>query len=480
MTIGKRITLFYAMPAVVALVVSAVSIFNLRHMDRVIGRLATDSLPGTYCVGRLSGIAKDIRGSIRGHITSAAQDDKIKADADLRGLEYALRQEIKEYGKSISSAEDRELFASVEGKFDLLLQTAGHIRPLSMAGKTADALKTFHAETMPAYQDVQKAIEAVYAFKRTDGNRNAREAVSSARNAERILWVLILFAAVFCTVLGWYVVHEMHRILHPLIHELSAASHELGGATRHIASSSDSLAQGATEQAASLQETSAAGEQIHSMAQQNLRKTQDAAHLMAETASAAANAGRELEQTMVFMMEMDASSAKVAKIIQVIDDIAFQTNILALNAAVEAARAGESGLGFAVVADEVRNLAHRSAQAARDTAELIHTSIGKSKQGCQQIEQISNAVHKMSASADRVRETVDEVSSASAEQARGIEQISKAISQMDQVTQRTAASAEESASVGQQMGAHAESLGHLIEKLRLLAGAAVLIDSAAR
>jgi len=450
--------------------VAAVSVVNLRLMHGVIGKLATDSLPGTYSIGRLSGMAKDIRGGIRGHITSAKLADKMKADADLAALAKDLAGELKEYEKSVSSAPDRLLFASVDGKFVALLRTADVVRPLSMAGKTEAAMQRFRADTMPAYQQVQKAIEEVYAFKRQDGTSNANRAVSSARNAERILWGLLAFSVPFCGWLGWYIVHDIHRTLSPMIQELRAASTELGGATEHIAASSDSLAQGATEQAASLGDTSQASEEIRSMTRQNVQKSQDAAQLMAETAEAAAHASQELEQAMVFMKEMDASGGKVVKIIQVIDEIAFQTNILALNAAVEAARAGEAGMGFAVVADEVRNLAHRSAQAARDTAGLIQSSIDKSKQGCKQIERIFTSVRKMSGSADQVKTMVDEVSAASVEQARGIEQISKAISKMDQVTQRTAASAEESASVGRGMRAHTESLRAVVGKLRRMAG----------
>jgi methyl-accepting chemotaxis protein/methyl-accepting chemotaxis protein-1 (serine sensor receptor) len=470
MTIVQKIALLYAPPVALVLAVGAVSIVNLRLMNGVIGKLANDSLPGTYSIGRLSGIAKDIRGGIRGHITSNTQADKLKAEADVAVLDQTLRQEIKEYQKSISNAHDRELFASVAGGLDKLLRTSDVIRPLSRAGKTEEALKRFRADTMPAYLQVQKAIEDVYAFKRQDGSSNAAEAVSSARSAERILWVLLGFSAPFCGLLGWFIVHGLHRTLHPMIRELIAASLELGGATRHLAASSDSLAQGATEQAASLEETSAAGEEIHSMTQQNLKKSQEAARLMADTAEAAAHASHDLEQTMEFMREMDASSGKVSKIIAVIDGLAFQTNILALNAAVEAARAGEAGLGFAVVADEVRSLAHRSAQAAKDTAELIRNSTGKSNQGCGQVERILVVVRKMSGSAGRVKTMVDEVSAASMEQARGIEQIAKAISQMDQVTQRTAASAEESASVGHELSSQTESLHAAIENLRLMAG----------
>ena len=470
MTIGKKISLLYALPAAVTLVVGGVSVVNLRRMHGVIAKLATDSLPGTYSIGRLSGIAKDIRGGIRGHITSDKQAEKLKADADLAALEQTLRVEIAEYQKSISTAQDRELFLSVAGKFDALLGTAKSIRPLSMAGKSEDALKKFRADTMPAYQRVQKAIEDVYAFKRRDGNTNADQAVSSAWNAERILWALFVFSAAFCGWLGWYIVRDIYRTLQPMIHELAAASADLGEATGQLSASSDALAQGAIAHSDSLEETSAAGRKIQSVTAENLKKARDAAQLMAETAEAAASASGQFEKTMGFMKEMDGSSGKVMRIIQVIDEIAFQTNILALNAAVEAARAGEAGLGFAVVADEVRNLAHRSAQAAKDSADLIRSSIGKSKQSCEQIERIFGAVRHMSSRADRVKTMVDEVSTASAEQARGIEQISEAISQMDLVTEKTVASAEESASVGRQMGSHVESLRAAVEKLRRMAG----------
>jgi methyl-accepting chemotaxis protein/methyl-accepting chemotaxis protein-1 (serine sensor receptor) len=292
-----------------------------------------------------------------------------------------------------------------------------------------------------------------------------------ARSDGRTLWLLLGVAGVCCGFLGWYIVRDIHRTLRPMVSELGAAATELGAATRHIGASSNSLAQGASQQAASLEETSAASEEIYSMAGQNLGKTQEAARLMAETMAASADAGNELEQVMTLMHEMDDSSSKVAAIIKVIDEIAFQTNILALNAAVEAARAGQAGMGFAVVADEVRNLAHRSSQAARDTAVVIQESISKSKRGRAEIDRMLEAVRKMRDSAKQVKALVDEVNTASGEQARGIEEISKSISQMDQITQKTAASAEETASVGQQMNSHARSLGLAIERLHQMAGA---------
>jgi methyl-accepting chemotaxis protein len=170
------------------------------------------------------------------------------------------------------------------------------------------------------------------------------------------------------------------------------------------------------------------------------------------------------------MREIDTSSDKVAKIIKVIDEIAFQTNILALNAAVEAARAGEAGMGFAVVADEVRNLAQRSAQAAKDTAVLIEDSIAHSKEGTTRLDQVAQAIRSITASAAQVKMLVDEVSLGSQEQARGIEQIAKAVAQMQQVTQKTAANAEESASASEEMAAQAESMKEFVGELQDVVG----------
>jgi methyl-accepting chemotaxis protein/methyl-accepting chemotaxis protein-1 (serine sensor receptor) len=168
------------------------------------------------------------------------------------------------------------------------------------------------------------------------------------------------------------------------------------------------------------------------------------------------------------MREITGSSDKISKIIKVIDEIAFQTNILALNAAVEAARAGEAGMGFAVVADEVRSLAQRSAQAAKDTSALIEESIAKSNEGGTRLERVAAVIRAITESTVKVKTLVDEVNLGSQEQARGIEQISKAIAQMDQVTQSTAASAEEGASASEELSAQAEAMGHAIQKLTIL------------
>ena len=209
---------------------------------------------------------------------------------------------------------------------------------------------------------------------------------------------------------------------------------------------------------------------FNSMTRKNAENSRVAADSMVEASHRIGEANRNLEQMVVSMNEINASSDKISKIIKVIDEIAFQTNILALNAAVEAARAGEAGMGFAVVADEVRNLAQRCAQAAKDTAGLIEESITKSNDGKTKLDQVAAAVRSITDSAAKVKTLVDEVKLGSEEQARGIEQVSKAIAQMEKVTQTTAANAEESASASQELSAQSDTLRTIVARLNSMVG----------
>jgi methyl-accepting chemotaxis protein/methyl-accepting chemotaxis protein-1 (serine sensor receptor) len=290
----------------------------------------------------------------------------------------------------------------------------------------------------------------------------------ASRGRWTVLIVIGLLLAVGASV--FVIVRQINGTLRRVAMDMADGAAQVAGAAGQVSSSSQALAQGASEQAASIEETSASTEELNSMTRHSADNARLAADHMAETARVVGDANRTLEEMIASMREINNSSGKIAKIIKVIDEIAFQTNILALNAAVEAARAGEAGMGFAVVADEVRNLAQRSAQAAKDTAALIEESISKSSEGGAKLDRVTQAIHAITGSTEEVKKLVEEVKVGSEEQARGIDQIARAVTQMEQVTQKNAASAEESASAGEEMSSQAGTLDEIAHGLQAMVG----------
>jgi methyl-accepting chemotaxis protein len=282
--------------------------------------------------------------------------------------------------------------------------------------------------------------------------------------------VLICGCLAIDGVLFYFVKRSVISSLSEVAVEIAQGAEHVFSAATQISTASQMLAEGTSQQAASLEETSASSEEINSMARRNSENSRSAATLVNQSDEKFADTNRSLKDMVLAMGEINASSDKIAKIIRVIDEIAFQTNILALNAAVEAARAGEAGMGFAVVADEVRNLAQRSAQAARDTAVLIEESISKSNGGKLKVDQVAKAIQMITEQSSQVKTLVDEVQLGSEEQSRGIEQIGKAITHMEQVTQKSAASAEESASAAQQLSGQSSALKGIVTRLNGLLG----------
>ncbi|MBE0489002.1 MAG: PAS domain-containing protein [Halomonas sp.] len=209
-------------------------------------------------------------------------------------------------------------------------------------------------------------------------------------------------------------------------------------AARDIAVGNDDLSSRTEQQAAALQETASSMEEMTTTVEQNTENARQASGLATENATRVRETGELMHQVVSTMGRITASSKKMAEIIDVIDSIAFQTNILALNASVEAARAGEQGRGFAVVAGEVRNLAGRSADAAKEIRALIDGSSREIGDGAAVVKQAESAIEAVVTATTRVNDIMAEISSASEEQSGGITQINQAITEMDQVTQQNA------------------------------------------
>ncbi|MDD4735978.1 MAG: methyl-accepting chemotaxis protein [Kiritimatiellae bacterium] len=227
---------------------------------------------------------------------------------------------------------------------------------------------------------------------------------------------------------------------------------------REINDASRSLSEGATTQASSLEEITSSMAEIASQTRTNAENAQQAKSLTENVRNAAEKGRTHMQDMMKAMNEINLSSEQIAKIIKVIDDIAFQTNLLALNAAVEAARAGRHGKGFAVVADEVRNLAGRSAKAAKETADLIETSETTVNNGLKVAGETEEAFKEIAGGVVKATDLVGEIAAASNEQAQGVQQINIGLSQVDAVTQQNTAHAEETAAAAQELNGSAEEL----------------------
>jgi len=277
-------------------------------------------------------------------------------------------------------------------------------------------------------------------------------------------------AAVLSALMGLLITRSITKPINRVIAGLNEGADQVNDAAQQVASASQQLAQGASEQASSLEESSSALEQMAAMTRTNAENAQRANELAAQARTNAGAGDQTMTQLNQAMVAINESSGEISKIIKVIEEIAFQTNLLALNAAVEAARAGEHGKGFAVVAEEVRNLAQRSAQAARDTTNLIEGSVNRAKEGTKVAESAGTALQGIVTDVAKVADLLDGITQASNEQAQGVDQINSAVSQMDKVTQQNAAGAEESASAAQELSAQAQTVKGMVQDLVAVVG----------
>ncbi|CAN2048154.1 methyl-accepting chemotaxis protein [Candidatus Magnetomoraceae bacterium gMMP-1] len=257
-------------------------------------------------------------------------------------------------------------------------------------------------------------------------------------------------------------INDVIKQLNTILSQVNMVSQDVSASAGQLTGASHNLSEGAQEQSASVEEISASVHQTNEQINLNAENSSSANELVSETSQAAMSGKDEMDQMIQSMNEIYESAQNISKIIKVIDEIAFQTNILALNAAVEAARAGQHGKGFAVVAQEVRNLAGRSAQAAKETAEMIEGSNKKVSEGVTIAEKTGSALEQIVENVIKVKDLVAEIATASKEQSQGIGQINEGMSQISTATENISAQSEETASAASELSNMAEQLkGHL-------------------
>jgi len=255
--------------------------------------------------------------------------------------------------------------------------------------------------------------------------------------------------------------------LNNMFQNINTSTSQVSTGAKQVADGAQSLAQGSTEQAASIEELSASIGEIAESTKTNAEIATKTARLSGTIKENAEKGSRQMDEMITAVKDINDASQSISKIIKTIDDIAFQTNILALNAAVEAARAGQHGKGFAVVAEEVRNLASKSAEAAKDTGDMIQNSMDKAELGSQIAGETATSLKDIVTGISESSEMISEIAKASEEQSLGISQINTGIDQVAQVVQQNSATAEQSAAASEQMSSQSTMLEELISQFKL-------------
>jgi methyl-accepting chemotaxis protein len=251
------------------------------------------------------------------------------------------------------------------------------------------------------------------------------------------------------------------------LQQVAIGADQVGSASVQVSTGGQALSQGTSEQAGSLEEVSSSLQEMSSMTKQNAINAREAKGVADEARGSSEKGVESMNRMSSAINKIKTSSDSTSKIVKTIDEIAFQTNLLALNAAVEAARAGDAGKGFAVVAEEVRNLAMRSAEAAKNTANLIEEAVKNSENGVAINSEVLKNFQEITEKINKVSQVVAEIAAASEQQDQGISQVNKAVEQLNQLTQQNAANAEESASAAEEMSSQSEEMRSMVAGFRL-------------
>ncbi len=399
----------------------------------------------------------------------------VLAGVDIEENKQEMTQADQEFQTSFEEAE--KTFVTEQGK-KLLVQikeSAGKAWPLmnqalelSLNSDNAEVKDFMANQVTPATKELIEYLHETFSL----GERNIQLEMSVAQQvySNSLTFLIVLFCIFMASgiFLAYYITRSITKPMNAITSRIREGAQQVAAASGQLSASAGQLSQGSTEQAAAIEETSSTLEESATMMEQNLTNTKQAAQLSEHAKDAADKGNHEMQEMMSSIQEIKKSSDQIAKIIKVIDDIAFQTNILALNAAIEAARAGEAGMGFAVVAEEVRNLAGRSAQAAKDTTAIIESNIELSTKGVSIAGKVREALNEITIQSKKVNELMDEIAAASQEQSLGIEQVNKSIAQVTVVTQQNAANAEESASAAEELNAQSENMKQIVEELSML------------
>jgi methyl-accepting chemotaxis protein len=508
MKIATKLITTFIIVALLAGIMGALGIYNMNNVDQEYSDMYVDY---GISLGDLGSAGIDFnrtRARLATYLLTDELATKARLKSEIDELLTNVETNLQKFRGSIRKAETLREFDAMHEIYEQYKATVNEVLELADAGRHEEAVELLMNENGQLATKTNDAAMALFETRKVNGSALSEQLSQQTASTAMIMVVIVVALVAISILLGVIIsrmiskpvnklveaadmiadgnlnvdidisakdetgqlasaFQRMSDNLNRIMRNIQSASDQVAAGAKQISALSVSMSQGATEQASSVEQLTASIEEISSQTRQNADNANEANELAEAAKRNALSGNARMKEMLEAMDEINSASQNISKIIKVIDEIAFQTNILALNAAVEAARAGQHGKGFAVVAEEVRNLAARSANAAKETTELIEGSIQKAESGTKIAQETAHALEQIVDDVSRVATLIGNIAAASNEQAIGIHQINQGIMQVSQVVQATSASLEEGAATSEELSSQADLLNEQVNQFRL-------------